>query len=191
MIPQILETFTEFTLPVYPYLVNMGGAEAEIKATLKNRAEARSHIIKSIAYFFQGDIGNELSELEKALAINPDNQNIKNSLESTQARLKILYLMQGIQLWQDGRLEEAANVYSRLLQIDPQNVEALYNLARIDAINEEYDKAIAELEEAIIIDPQFIEGRYFLASVYAKVERYEEAETQLQEILKIDPNFEF
>ena len=191
MIPQILKTFTELTLPVYPYLVNMGGAEVEIEATLRNRSEARSHIIESIAAFFKGDIGNELSELEKALAINPADQNIKNSLESTQARLKILYLMQGTQLWQDGRLEEAANVYSRLLQIDPHSVEALYNLARFNAMNGEYDRAIAGLEEAVDIEPQFIEGRYFLASVYAKVERYEEAEAQLQEILKIDPDFEF
>ena len=85
IIPRVLGIFGELSLPVFPYLVNMREAETEIKTTLENRSRARSHVIQAIAYEYQLDFTNAIYELENALAITPEDNNIKNSLELAQA----------------------------------------------------------------------------------------------------------
>jgi len=186
-IPRTLEVFEELSLSVLPYLRNMGGAEAEIEAVLDRRLEARSHVMQAIAYDFQVDFQKEASELEKALAIVPEDANIRHSLELAQVKIGFTDLSV---LLRAGRLDEAAQVCVDILQIAPDFVPAIYNLAAIHYAEGKYAEALEEVEKAIRIDPAYAEGLYLLAMVYANTGRYEEARTQLEEILRSVPDFE-
>ncbi len=190
IVPIVLETFTELSLPVFPYLVNMGEADTEIRTTLENHSLARSHVIQAIAYNYQLDYTNAIYELEKALAITPEDNNIKNSLELAQAKQAHSYLVQGGALLQAGRLEEAMAIYREALQSYPKSVRALSGLAFIHYTRGEHAQAIEELMKAIDIDPGYVEARYALAMVYINMSEYEQAELQLEEVLKIAPDFE-
>ena len=186
-IPRTLEVFDEMSLSVFPYLQNMGGSEAEIEAILDRRLQARTHAMQAIVYDFQVDFQNEVSELEKALAITPEDENIRHSLELAQVKMKFTDLSG---LLQAGMLEEAMQVCTEILQIDPGFVPAIYNIAVIHYTQGNYTGALAEAEKAIRIDPGYAEARYLLAMVYANTGRYDEARSQLEEILRLAPDFE-
>ena len=186
-IPRTLEVFDEMSLSVFPYLHNMGGAEAEIEAILDSRLQARSHVMQAIVYDFQIDFRSEVSELERALAIVPEDENIRSSLELAQVKMGFADLSE---LLRAGMLAEAMQVCTEILQIDPGFVPAIYNLAAIYYAQGDYAEALAEADRAIRIDPGYAEARYLLAMVYANTGRYDEARSQLEETLRLAPDFE-
>ena len=192
----ILSELSRFSGSVVPLLTNMGESETEIKTTLENRSLARSHVIQATAYDHELDFTNAIYELEKALAIDPDDRNVQNSLEVAQGKelaqveRAYSYHVQGLGLLQAGRLDEAMGVFTSVLQFYPKSVEALYGLATIHFTRGEYVQAIEELTKAIDIDPGYPQARYSLARAYIKMEEYEDAEIQLKEVLRIAPDFE-
>ena len=186
-IPRTLEVFDEMSLSVFSYLQNMGGSEAEIEAILDRRLQARTHAMQAIVYDFQVDFQNEVSELEKALAITPEDENIRHSLELAQVKMKFTDLSG---LLQAGMLEEAMQVCTEILQIDPGFVPAIYNIAVIHYTQGNYTGALAEAEKAIGIDPGYAEARYLLAMVYANTGRHDEARSELEEVIRLAPDFE-
>ena len=196
LVPTALGMLVDLSLPVFPYLVNMGEAEAEIRTTLENRSLARSHVIQAIAHDYELDFTGAIHELEEALALDPEDRNVQDSLalaeskQLAQLELAYSYLTQGAGLLQSGRLDEAMKTYRYVLQFYPKCVMAYHGLATIHYARGEYDQTIAELNEAITIDPEYAYARYSLAIVYIQAGKYEEAETELEEVLRIDPDFE-
>jgi spermidine synthase len=186
-IPQTVEAFDQLSLPVFPYLHNMGGAGPEIEATLEKHLQARRHAMRAIAYDFQVDFRSEVSEIEKALAVIPEDENIRRSLELAQVKLGFSHLSAFLRA---GMLEEATQMCLEILQINPDFVPAHYDLALIYDLREEYAEALKELDRVISIDPDHVQGRHLLALIYAKTERYEEARTQVERVLGIAPDYE-
>jgi uncharacterized protein HemY len=60
---------------------------------------------------------------------------------------------------------------------------------RIFFLRGHYDKAAANLEEAVARNPVFDQGRILLAAIYAKMGRVEDAEWQAEEVLALRPEF--
>ena len=143
--------------------------------------------MQAIAYDFQIDFRSEVSELEKALAIVPEDENIRYSLELAQVKMGFADLSG---LLQAGMLAEAMQVCTEILQINPDFVPAIYNLAAIYYAQGNYAEALTEVDRAISIDPGYAEARYLLAMVYANTGRYDEARSQLEETLRLAPDFE-
>jgi spermidine synthase len=187
---QILSDLSGSMETVFPLLTNMGKEANAVKTKLQRYAEAGKHVIRGKMFHFQGVLEEQIDEYHRALAINPEDNNAEHLLELAEAKLKLSYLTFGLRLNTAGRLEDAVLVYRTLLQIDPNYVRALHNLAVIYSMKAEYIRAIEELRKAITIDPDYIEGRYLLAKIFAERGRYKEAETQLREILRINPDFE-
>ncbi len=196
VVSKALGILTELSLPVFPYLVNMGEAETQIKTTLENRSLARSHVIQAIAYDHELDFTNAVYELEKAVVIDLEDRNIKNSLklardkQSAQLELADSYHVQGARLLQAGRLDEAIGVFRYVLQFYPKSMLALYGLATVHYTRGEYSQAVEELTKVIEMDPGYARARYALALVRIKTEEYEDARIQLEEALRIDPDYE-
>ena len=86
MEPKVLQIFAQLSLPVLPYVVNMGAAETRISTTLENRSRARIHVLRAIAYDYGRDYTNSIAELENAQAQTPDDVKVKKLLEIAQAK---------------------------------------------------------------------------------------------------------
>ena len=197
VVPRVLEIFGDLSLPVLPYVVNMGEAEAQIKATLENRSRARGHVIRAIAYDYQRDFTNSISELEKAQAITAEDNNIKNSLELAQAKQLAHaekrahpHVTEGARLLKAGRLEDAEAVFRSVLEFHPRSAVARYSLATIHYARGEHVQATEELMKVLEIDPGSVDARYSLALVHIKMNEYEQAELELKEVLRIAPDFD-
>lgn len=133
----------------------------EFPAALQNFSKA-SELIKEDApalhaelaelYVRDGKLEEALAQVNKALALSPDNEHY-------------LLLSAGI-LEGMGRLDEAEGVYRKLAAAFPQNFESRVLLSAIYAKRGAYDEAIAVLKEVVKQPAYETMGRYYLGHIY-------------------------
>ena len=58
-----------------------------------------------------------------------------------------------ISLFQEGKLEEAEEIYKKVLGIDPNNFNAIVNLGNIYGTTGMFDKAVEYFERALAFNP--------------------------------------
>ena len=77
--------------------------------------------------------------------------------------------------FKSGRYEEAVQAYTKTLQLDPNNKQALYNRGRAYDELENYGEAITDLKAAIKIDEKNVRYLLSLGDVYYKQKKYDNA----------------
>ncbi len=91
-----------------------------------------------------------------------------------------------------GNTQNAIQILSSCLQINPNSSAAMYELASIHAGNNDFASASLLLEKAISINPKNSWYKQMLAQIYQKSKKFEEAAKIYTELLKNDPeNQEF
>jgi tetratricopeptide (TPR) repeat protein len=80
---------------------------------------------------------------------------------------KTLYA-QAVKKHQEGNLEEAKNLYKKVIKIDPRNVEALNNLGVVYMKKKVYKWAIIRLNDALNVRYNYPDAHYNLACIYAQ-----------------------
>ena len=197
MEPKVLQIFAQLSLPVLPYVVNMGAAETRIRTTLENRSQARTHVLRAIAHDYGRDYTNSISELETAQALTPDDGKIKNLLELARAKQFAdaekraqPAVTEGARLLKAGRLEDAEAVFRSVLEFHPASAVARYSLATIHYARGEHVQATEQLMKVLELYPGNVDARYSLAIVHGKLGEHDQAELQLQEVLRLAPDHE-
>jgi len=66
----------------------------------------------------------------------------------------------------DGRLEEAADIYRKVLEIDPVHADAIHFLGMIAYAQKNYDEAIELIGKAILVNPSAADFHINIASVF-------------------------
>ena len=195
MEPKVLQIFAQLSLPVLPYVVNMGAAETRIRTTLENRSRAKVHVLRAIAYDYGREYTNSISELENAQALTPDNTKIKKLLELAQAKQFAdaekraqPSVTEGASLLKAGRLADAEAVFRSVLEFHPASAVTRYSLATIHYARGELEQATEELLKVLEIDPGSVDARYSLAIVHSKLGEHDQAELLLKEVLRLAPD---
>jgi tetratricopeptide (TPR) repeat protein len=85
--------------------------------------------------------------------------------------------------------EEAARVYRRALQEDPDLVAAVINLANIRYSRDELAEAQALYERAITLDPAYFEAHFNLGNIHHDHGRYADAEACYRRALALNPGY--
>jgi predicted Zn-dependent protease len=88
------------------------------------------------------------------------------------------------------RLEEAANEYRSVLEVDPKNVSAQYDLTRVYTINHP-DQAIPLYRASLPRLPQKSDYLYNFATALKKAGNLDEAESVASQALALDPDSGF
>ena len=195
MEPKVLQIFAQLSLPVLPYVVNMGAAETRIRTTLENRSQARTHVLRAIAHDYGRDYTNSISELENAQALTPDDGKIKNLLELARAKQFAdaekraqPAVTEGARLLKAGRLEDAEAVFRSVLEFHPASAVARYSLATIHYARGEHVQATEQLMKVLELYPGNVDARYSLAIVHSKLGEHDQAELLLKEVLRLAPD---
>src|SRR5260370_132997 len=76
---------------------------------------------------------------------------------------------------QMGERDQAAEMYTRIVEIDPDDVEAWEHLGNWRSLQEKHTEAINAYARALTLDPQRYTTSFSLAETYLEVERYDEA----------------
>ncbi|MGE0018491.1 MAG: tetratricopeptide repeat protein [Draconibacterium sp.] len=91
-----------------------------------------------------------------------------------------------------GNPQNAVQLLSSCLEIDPKSSTAMYELADIHATNKDFTSASLLLEKAIGINPGNSWYKQLLAQIYQQTRKFDEAAVLYTELVKSDPeNLEF
>jgi len=85
--------------------------------------------------------------------------------------------------------EEAAQLYRKALECDPQLVAALINLANIHYTRHEVDEAQSLYEQAIALEPAFFEAHFNLGNIHHDRGDFDQARACYDEALILNPYY--
>ena len=90
----------------------------------------------------------------------------------------------GFLLYREGRVADAIDHFQASLRLEPDNVPALLNLAKIDEDRSRFDEAASELRSALAFEPANTTVLVNLGTVYTKAGRYGEAVAAYRDALR-------
>ena len=85
--------------------------------------------------------------------------------------------------------DDALHAYRRALEIDPNLVPALINLANIHYARNEMAEAQALYERAISLEPAVFESHFNLGNIFHDLGRYAEAQACYRDALRLNPTY--
>ncbi len=94
----------------------------------------------------------------------------------------------GLELADQGKLDEAITEYRAAIRIKPDHAEAHYLLGVALAVQGKLDEAIAEYRAAIRIKPDHAEAHYLLGSALASQGKLDEAIAEFRAAIRIKPD---
>lgn len=124
----------------------------------------------------------KLAQKNKLSATAPPTQN-QQTLSPAQA------LDLAVQYHTSGRLAEAENIYSQILQADPRHVVALHLLGAVNHHQGKNEIAGDLISQALAISPDYAEAHNTLGMVLQALGRLEEAILSHKKALSLEPNF--
>jgi tetratricopeptide (TPR) repeat protein len=83
----------------------------------------------------------------------------------------------------------ALDAYRRTLEIDPNLVPALINLANIHYARNEMAEAQALYERAISLEPEVFEAHFNLGNIFHDLGRYGQAQACYRDALRLNPSY--
>ena len=87
--------------------------------------------------------------------------------------------------------ESAVKQYQKIIETNPNDAEARYNIGAIYYSEKKYDESKVQLQKAIEIYPDFSEAYYGLGLVYYAEANYDKAIEAFSKAIQIDPrNYE-
>jgi tetratricopeptide (TPR) repeat protein len=89
----------------------------------------------------------------------------------------------------EGTLEQAAGLYRKALECDPELVAALINLANIHYTHQETSEARALYERAIALESDFFEAHFNLGNIHHDLGEYDAARACYAEALDLNPYY--
>jgi tetratricopeptide (TPR) repeat protein len=105
----------------------------------------------------------------KNTRVEPKPQKTAAKLRTKQeiAQSKIFFV-KALQKQREGKLEEAKNLYRKVVEIDQHNAEAFNNLGVIYMGEKNYKRAIMRFNNALDIKHNYVDAHYNLACLYAQ-----------------------
>jgi Flp pilus assembly protein TadD len=97
-------------------------------------------------------------------------------------------LVRARSLVEQGRVQEAIQLYLGILTVNPSNLKARNNLGVLYDELKLFDAARDHLEAAVRLEPENVEVLTNLASTLTSLARYDEAEAILRRAQKVDPD---
>ena len=139
--------------------------------------ETRLHLMLANAHKERGDIGSARRELERVLALAPDNARALEQL--------------GWLLARRGRPEEGITLLERALEKGAREPkEVLYRLGLLEGEAQRWPEAVARFQEAAQLDAAFTMAYVHLARCLAEAGRLDEARAALDWADRIDTHAE-
>ena len=91
----------------------------------------------------------------------------------------------GVELQEQGRLEEAIGEYDEAIRLDPQLALAYLNRGAVYNEKNEFSKAIADCDKAIELAPNLFEAYYNRGLAYAELGEKAEATADFEKVIAL------
>jgi tetratricopeptide (TPR) repeat protein len=124
----------------------------------------------------------------KRSGTRPDGQNPRAKSPGPVAAVTARILAEGVDRHRRGLIAEAAALYRRVLEVSPEQPDALHLLGRIEEARGDPRQALALIERAIAASGQVSAFHASRGSVLLSLGRAEEAARSLRQALSLEPN---
>jgi eukaryotic-like serine/threonine-protein kinase len=143
------------------------------KAVESGNAGAEGHVCMGVVANGTGQYEAAMGEFEKAVQLDPTNDQAYTGLASAERHLN--------------KLDEAEKTYQQVIQLRPQYAGAYMNLGAFYAEQQQLEKASAMFSRAVAVAPDSYRGYSNLGAVYAYEGKYAEAIQPLKQSIAIRP----
>lgn len=148
--------------------------------------------VKAMCYYYQDMPDRATQFFHHALKVDPDHS--KSRLALKKAKLLLRKKEEGNSLYREGKHEQAFEVYSEALELDPHNVftnaKLFCNRALVGSKIGKLEAAIQDCDEAISLDPTYIRAYQRRAKFYQEHGDHDEAVREYNSICQKDPSAE-
>lgn len=157
---------------------NYNDAMASINLAIKKLPKkdkeytGRAYASRAHLYAIAGDTITALADFDKAIRINPDDEDVQEAL--------------GQMLYELKRYDEADNAYRRIIAINPTSVMGYMGLGRDAYAMGAFEEAIRQYDNVIRMYDDYSSGYAFRAECYLKLGKYIEAIDDITKSLSID-----
>jgi serine/threonine protein kinase len=125
----------------------------------------------ALAMFYDLDWAAAENEYKRAIELNPN--------------YPISYELYAYLLLATGKLDEGLKMAQRSLEVDPQSVALVDDVAGAYYVARRYDEAIREIQKSLEMDPGHFSGPLYLGQYYELKGTHEEAIKQFQKAISI------
>jgi len=98
------------------------------------------------------------------------------------------YFESGERYMKQGKYQEARTQFRSALKLDPQFIDAYYELAQCDLALDEWPDALVALTQLTRLDPNRLDARLALGQLYLAAREYDKADDEAKAVLDKDPN---
>ncbi|XP_019618060.1 PREDICTED: dentin sialophosphoprotein-like isoform X2 [Branchiostoma belcheri] len=144
--------------------------------------------VRGLCLYYQDNLDKAFAHFQQVLRLSPDHEKAKvafRKAKSLRAKKE-----EGNSAFKAGRYQEAYDLYSEALRIDPHNVfinSKLYNnRATVGAKVNKLDQAIQDCTEAIKLDDNYLKAYLRRAKCYMDTEQYEEAVRDYEKVFNME-----
>jgi len=120
-----------------------------------------------------------IAEMERSIAQGPDD--FRLHLVLGRQYNDYFYLTQDPQ-----KLDEAAELLKRAIELSPGNQQGYWALAQTRLYQDRGEEAFSLIQQSIDLEPRFLDSHWYLAMTYRLTDNYELAANKLEEMLEIE-----
>lgn len=180
------------------------------KAMLMNPKEPSAYYGMALAYKAEGNNAEALSYFQKTLDLDPENEDFKLAYDEFKKSLsdadleKIISgenVNEGVQyatlvtsaekLYKNKNYTAALSAYQKVLDIKPDNKEALLKIGNIYKNNKDLTKAAEYYQRALSFDEKYADAWFNLGLVYANTNKLNDAIECFNKVIVIDKNYTY
>lgn len=152
------------------------------------------NIKRSIYFLLIVLTGGSCATARQEMSVSPDKVPVPEQMTPEQSMLseneenEFEYLfIEGLKQKKLGKLNDAASVFTRCLEIDPNSDVAMFEMANIHYANKDLTSASLLLEKAITINNNNKWYKLLLAQIYQQRKQFSEAAAIFDDLRRIEP----
>jgi len=178
----------------YCLLGKYSDALSDVQNILRNDSiNSDALYVKGLCLYYQDFVDKAYQHFNQVLRRDPDHKKARVALKK--ARHLQSKKQEGNECFSSGKYQEAFDIYSEALMIDPcnksTNAKLYYNRALVGSKLNQLEKAIEDCSQALELDSTYLKAYIKRARCYMDAEKYEEAVRDYEKVCKMDRSREY
>ncbi|MBU0476146.1 MAG: tetratricopeptide repeat protein [Bacteroidetes bacterium] len=152
-----------------------------------------AYLSLGLSYSFKGNYDKSIECYQKVIELDPNNAIAYDKLQEIYAKrtdklTSTDWFQKGYNAQELGELDNAILYYQKAIELNPNYVDAYYNMGNAYGKNDNADKAIECYQKVIEIAPNYTDAYLYMGLAYGTEGDFDEAIMCFKKVIELDPN---